>query len=102
MGKKDDPFANIKSYCNCGTLENPKHQLRFHADVHGEQVEFDNDHRVARRKPHHSGIAFSSKPIVVGECVAVEIRETTKSICSFFHVGSCTTNPMEIPSEKLR
>uniref|UniRef100_A0A0N5A4C4 RING-type domain-containing protein n=1 Tax=Parastrongyloides trichosuri TaxID=131310 RepID=A0A0N5A4C4_PARTI len=89
-----DPDAYIlNDFVNRGTENNPRIQLKFHS-VRGSNLELSHDNRIAtRRSSYNNGVAFTNRPIEVGEHVVFKIRETNSDWSGVLRLGATVRNP---------
>lgn len=83
----------LNEFVNRGTPNNPKIQLKFHT-VRGSNLELSHDNRVAtRHTSYNNGVAFTNRPIDIGEHVVFRIRETTSAWSGVLRLGATVHNP---------
>uniref|UniRef100_A0A0K0FPX7 Protein neuralized (inferred by orthology to a D. melanogaster protein) n=1 Tax=Strongyloides venezuelensis TaxID=75913 RepID=A0A0K0FPX7_STRVS len=84
---------SLNEFVNRGTPNNPKIQLKFHT-VRGSNLELSHDNRVAtRHTSYNNGVAFTNRPIEIGEHVVFRIRETTSAWSGVLRLGATVHNP---------
>ncbi|CAK5073970.1 unnamed protein product [Meloidogyne enterolobii] len=72
----DENFPNYnETTINRGTIVSPKPQLKFHS-ICGTNIILLRDGRVAKRRESFcKGLAFSNRPIGIGEIVCIRLCE---------------------------
>lgn len=67
---------------------------RFHPSCYGTNIELSQDFTVAHRKASYAnGIAFSERPLKLGEMFLLEIKENERGWSGFMRMGKCTPIP---------
>lgn len=90
----DDNFPDYnETTINRGTVVSPKSQLKFHS-VCGTNIILLRDGRVARRRESFcKGLAFSNRPIVIGEIVCIRLCEVGTNWSGVMRFGVTNVDP---------